>query len=68
MNKDKELILNRIRLAKLQSEYCKEHGYPNFASTGQCYRCGANVYDDYTLKEVTTRVITYCKRCNYSFV
>jgi len=57
---------------KAQEKYCKQNMQTHFAPQ-RCFRCKQNIYEDaekkgVTLKEASTKLITGCPHCNYSFV
>jgi hypothetical protein len=70
---------NTIEAVKAQHAYCDEIEAPYFApSDGRCYHCGANIYrapnpehnitPGISVKEASTRLVTGCPFCHYSFV
>lgn len=53
-----------------QKKYCEEKGFMLFAPyDGSCF-CGENIYseDGFTVEEAASKLITYCPRCNRSFL
>ena len=57
------------RALKIQAQeaYCVNHNVPNFAGNGNCWHCGHNVYDDMTIEEVSSKLITGCPVCHHSW-
>ena len=62
----------------LQKKYCDKSGAPHFApSSGRCFNCNRNIYDDYvingrdskgiTLESAEKELVTGCPHCNRSY-
>ena len=67
------------KAAAEQEKYCSETERPLFAPhDGICYNCGRNIYLPtngprgavlgITVEEASTRLVTGCPHCHYSFV
>lgn len=51
-----------------QMSYCKENHAPYFVpSSGTCYNCGIQIYDNYDLEYCGKNLITGCPRCHISY-
>ena len=50
-----------------QREYCERENLPNFTPDGQCFSCGRNVYERYTIVDASSRLTTGCPFCCKSF-
>ena len=59
----------------IQSQLCKEKGYPDFApNRGICYRCRKNIYQNYQFDngyvskgKTGKELVTGCPHCNISY-
>lgn len=51
-----------------QRQYCRETKTPRFAPTdGICWSCHKQIYSRISLEMASTRLITGCPHCHYSF-
>lgn len=53
--------------SELQSKYCNENDYPRFAPEDKCWHCNNNIWDNITLEDAKTKLITGCPICYISF-
>ncbi len=72
-------MYNTQKAYEAQWKYCQERGFPMFSPgpSGQCYRCGRDIYrriewpdgrvTGITVESARNRLITGCPHCNYSF-
>jgi len=55
-------------LLKLQADYCKRTGLPDFApKNGICYSCHRQIYQYISEKKASTELITGCPICHRSY-
>lgn len=62
---------DREKAIKAQEEYCEKAGVPQFApKDGFCPRCMNQIYGvgGVSVEEASTRMVTGCPFCRYSFV
>ena len=55
--------------AQAQNEFCTKKKLPRFApADGKCWACNGDLYENVTMDEASSEIITGCSVCNHSFV
>lgn len=66
--KDVAAIYSRMEMVALQTQFCKEKGYPRFMpSDGFCYRCGCDLSKYISAEAASSHLYTGCPHCMCSW-
>lgn len=60
-------FLQCVKKLETQKHYCEEQGLPFFANRLLCPYCYRQVYDQITLEQAASQLITGCPKCHKSF-